>query len=178
MLVLFIFLLAPRVAARSRCAPTPGVCSTKSIKVETFVFMIQLVAEASRIHIPQRPRPLEARDFAVIVARKLSAMSPRFSQSLATEGDRGPMETKESKLLMHKKRELNKRTTTTRCTCAAKSRFITEIYLKLNRIRCEFLRLLRNKIASAVNQIRFAVNSIPICCKLPRFRAKKTPDSL
>ena len=27
----FIFFLAPRVAARSRCAPTPGVCSTKNI---------------------------------------------------------------------------------------------------------------------------------------------------
>jgi hypothetical protein len=36
--------------------------------------MIQLVAEASRIHIPQRPRPLEARDFVAIVARKLSTM--------------------------------------------------------------------------------------------------------
>ena len=46
--------------------------------------MIQLVAEASRIHISQRPRPLEARDFVVIVARKLSAMSPRFAQSVAT----------------------------------------------------------------------------------------------
>ena len=68
----FYFFLAPRVAARSRCAPTPGVCSTKSIKVETFVFIFQ------------RPRPLEARDFVVIVARKLSAMSPRFAQSVAT----------------------------------------------------------------------------------------------
>ena len=80
----FYFFLAPRVAARSRCAPTPGVCSTKKIKVDTFVFMIQLVAEASRIHILQRPRPLEAPDFVVIVARKLSAMSPRFAQSVAT----------------------------------------------------------------------------------------------
>ena len=42
--------------------------------------MIQLVAEASRIYIPQRPRPLEARDFVVIVARKLAAMSPRFAK--------------------------------------------------------------------------------------------------
>ena len=46
--------------------------------------MIQLVAEASPIHMPQRPRPLEARDFVVIVARKLSAISPRFAQSVAT----------------------------------------------------------------------------------------------
>ena len=68
----FYFFLAPRVAARSRCAPTPGVCSTKNIKVEKFVFMIQLVAEASRIHIPQHPRPLEARDFVESAARESS----------------------------------------------------------------------------------------------------------
>ena len=80
----FYFFLGPaRGCALPLCANARRLLD-KNIKVEIFVFMIQLVAEASRIHILQRPRPLEARDFVVIVARKLSAMSPRFAQSLAT----------------------------------------------------------------------------------------------
>ena len=86
MLVLLFFIGPARGCALPLCANArQAFARQKKNKVETFVFMIQLVAEASRIHIPQCPRPLEARDFVVIVAtRKLSAMSPRFAQSVAT----------------------------------------------------------------------------------------------